>query len=170
MIRIVTPSDRKLVKYFALVLVLATAALGGLFGQTGTAFATSGIKAGVLTCHSLPDTRANRVLDTLVRLRCVFDTPHGQEHYMGKIGIGLGIDWVRRPETEIRFTVLMASTDIATGSHSLAGYYIRRMGSSAGASVLTGGESKRISLEPLDLETGSRLAAGLSHLVLRPSR
>ncbi len=161
--------DRKFVKYFALALVLATAASGGLFGQAKNAFAANGVKAGMLTCHSLPDTRANWLLDTSVRLRCVFDTPQGQQHYMGKTGIGPDPAW--RPETELRFTVLMVSTDIAIGSHSLAGYYQRRIGSSAGAPVLIGGGSKRISLEPAAVETGSGVgvAAGLSYLFLNPS-
>ena len=171
MTRTFARANGKFVKYFALALVLATAASGGLFGQAGTAFAASGVKAGLLTCLILPDTRANRVLASPVRLRCVFDTPHGHEHYMGKIGIGLAADLARRPETEFRFTVLMVSGDRAIGSHPLAGHFFHRVGSSAGVLVLAGVDSKRISLEPLAVESGSGVgvAARLLYLVLNPS-
>ena len=176
MIRIFPPSNRKFVKSLSLVLVLATAALTGQAVQGESLAAESGVNAGLLTCHSLPNTRTNWILYSSVELRCVFDTPRGQEHYAGKTGIGLGVDLAWRPETALRFVVVMASTDVEIGSHALAGHYAggsasASVGMTVGVSALVGGGPKNISLEPLAIETGSGLgaAAGLSYLTLTPS-
>lgn len=170
-------SGRKWARPIALALVLATTTLSGLTDQPKSAAAAGGVKAGLLTCHSRPDTRVNWVAYSSVELNCVFDTAGGQERYTGKTGIRLGMDLAWRPETELRFVVLMASTDVEIGSHSLAGFYgggnvSASVGSSAGASVLIGGGPRNVSLQPLAVETGSGLgvAAGLSYLVLSASR
>ena len=68
MIRIFTPSDRKLVKSLTLSLVLATAALAGQAVQGESLAAESGVNAGLLTCHSLPNTRTNWILYSSVRV------------------------------------------------------------------------------------------------------
>ena len=176
MIRIFPPSDLKFLRSLTLALALATAALTGQAVQGEVLAAESGVNAGLLTCHSLPNTRVNWILYSSVELRCVFDTPRGQEHYAGKTGIGLGVDLSWRPETTLRFVVLMASTDVEIGSHVLAGHYAggsvsASLGTTVGVSVLVGGGPKSISLEPLAIETGSGLgaAAGLSFLTLTPS-
>ena len=176
MIRIFPPSDRKFLRSLTLALALATAAVTGQAVQGEVLAAESGVNAGLLTCHSLPNTRVNWILYSSVELRCVFDTPRGQEHYAGKTGIGLGVDLAWRPESTLRFVVLMASTDVEIGSHALAGHYAggsvsASLGTTVGVSVLVGGGPKSISLEPLAVETGSGLgaAAGLSYLTLTAS-
>ena len=170
------PSDRKSVRSLTLALALATAALTGQAVQGEVRAAGTGANAGLLTCHSLPDTRVNWILYSSVGLRCVFDTPRGQELYAGKTGIGLGVDLSWRPEAALRFVVLMASTDVEIGSHALAGHYAggsasASVGATLGVSVLVGGGPESISLKPLAVETGSGLgvAAGLSYLTLTPS-
>ncbi len=92
MIRIFPPSNRKFAKPLTLALALATASFTGLAVQGEVLAAESGVNAGLLTCHSLPNTRTNWILYSSVELRCVFDTPRGQEHYAGKTGIGFGVD------------------------------------------------------------------------------
>ncbi len=176
MIRIFPPSNRKSVRSLTLALALAAAALTGQAVQGESLAAETGVNAGVLTCHSLPKTRVNWILYSSVELRCVFDTPRGQEHYAGKTGIGLGVDLAWRPESVLRFVVLMASTDVEIGSHALAGQYAggsvsASVGTTVGVSVLVGGGPENISLEPLAVETGSGLgaAAGLSYLTLTSS-
>ena len=176
MIRIFPPSDRKFLRNLTLALALATAALTSQAVQGEVLASESGVNAGLLTCRSLPNTRVNWILYSSVELRCVFDTPRGQEHYAGKTGIGLGVDLAWRPETALRFVVLMASTDVEIGSHALAGHYAggsvsASLGTTVGVSVLVGGGPKSISLEPLAVETGSGLgaAAGLTYLALTPS-
>ena len=175
MIRIFPPSDRKFVRSLTLALALATAALTGQAVQGQVLAAEAGGNAGLLTCHSLPNTRSNWILHSSVELRCVFDTPRGQEHYAVKTGIGLGVDLSWRPEAALRFVVLMASTDVEIGSHALAGHYAggsvsASVGTTIGASVLVGGGPENVSLEPVAIETGSGLgaAAGLSYLTLTP--
>ncbi len=176
MIRIFPPSNRKFLRSLTLSLALATAALTGQAVQGESLAAESGVNAGLLTCHSLPNTRTNWILYSSVELRCVFDTPRGQEHYAGKTGIGLGVDLAWRPESVLRFVVLMASTDVEIGSHALAGHYAggsvsASVGATVGISALVGGGPESISLEPLAIETGSGLgaAAGLSYLTLTSS-
>ena len=176
MIRIFPPSDRKFLRSLTLALALATAAVTGQAVQGEVLAAESGVNAGLLTCHSLPNTRVNWILYSSVELRCVFDTPRGQEHYAGKTGIGLGVDLAWRPESTLRFVVLMASTDVEIGSHALAGHYAggsvsASVGATVGISALVGGGPESISLKPLAIETGSGLgaAAGLSYLTLTAS-
>ncbi len=176
MIRIFPPGDRKFVRSLTLALALATAALTGQAVQAEALAAETGVNAGLLTCRSLPNTRTNWILHSSVALRCVFDTPRGQEHYTGKTGIGIGVDLAWRPESELRFVVLMASTDVDIGSHALAGHYAggsvsASVGATVGASVLVGGGPENVSLEPVAIETGSGLgaAAGLSYLTLTAS-
>lgn len=161
--------------------VLALAAIAtvamGIVAHPPAARAATGAKAGLLTCHSRPDSHVNWIVYSSVEMDCVFDTPGGQERYAGVSGVGLGVDLSWRPQTALRFVVLMAGSDVALGAHSLAGYYggakaAASIGVTAGASVLIGGGKKSISLEPLAVETGSGLgaAAGLSYLVLRPEQ
>ncbi len=176
MIRIFPPSNRKFLRSLTLALALATAALTGQAVQGESLAAETGVNAGVLTCHSLPNTRVNWILDSSVELRCVFDTPRGQEHYAGKTGIGLGVDLSWRPESVLRFVVLMASTDVEIGSHALAGHYAggsvsASVGATVGISALVGGGPEHVSLEPVAFETvsGVGAAAGLSYLTLTAS-
>ncbi len=176
MIRTFPPSNRKFLRSLTLALALATAALTGQAVQAEALAAETGVNAGLLTCHSLPNTRTNWILYSSVELRCVFDTPRGQDHFAGKTGIGLGVDLAWRPESVLRFVVLMASTDVEIGSHALAGHYAggsvsASVGATVGISALVGGGPENISLEPLAIETGSGLgaAAGLSYLTLTAS-
>ncbi len=57
MIRIFPPSNRKSVRSLTLALALAAAALTGQAVQGESLAAETGVNAGVLTCHSLPNTR-----------------------------------------------------------------------------------------------------------------
>ncbi len=108
-------------------------------------------------------------------MKCVFNTPSGQEHYKGTTGIGLGADLRWGQQSEIAFAVLMASSDVSMGSNSLAGRYVGGKASVAvgvgiGAAALIGAGTKNVSLVPLALETGTGLgaAAGLGYLILEP--
>lgn len=148
--------------------------IGRLFLSTDVA-AKPGAEAGVLTCHSLPNTKVNLLLYSSVDVRCVFKTSQGEENYRGKTGIGPGVDFAWRPELEMIFAVLMTSSDVAIGSHALAGSYgganaSPSLGASSGASVLVGGGAKNISLQPVAIEagTGVGVTAGLKYLVLEP--
>ncbi len=157
-------------------LAMAAAAVAGMLLHAGTAAATAGVNAGILTCRVAPDSGVNWIVYSSADVDCVFNTPRGQERYAGRTGIGLGVNLTWNLETEIRFVVLMASSDVEIGAHALAGYYgggraMVSPGVSAGVAILVGGGAKSVSLQPVGVETGAGFgaAAGLSYLVLEPA-
>lgn len=103
------------------------AALTGTFLPSETAAEEPGIKAGVFTCHGLPNTGLNLPPCSSIDMRQVFitsrreeNTSRGEENDRGRRGVGFGIDPAWRPESHMNFVVLMASTDVAVGAHPLA--------------------------------------------------
>ncbi len=164
---------RHLIRRVAIVVsitaVLVSSALAG------SASAALGLNVGVLTCQHVPGTRLNFIIHSSVRVKCVFDTPSGQERYKGTTGIGLGVDLTWSRHSQIAFTVLLASTDVGIGSYSLAGRYVGAKGSVAvgagvGTAALIGAGAKNVSLQPMAFEavTGFGAAAGVGYLILEP--
>ncbi len=165
----------KLAKSLTLPSFLLIVALAGTMLNGQPAAARGGVEVGMLSCRSLPYRSVNWLVYSSTTVHCVFSTAAGKEYYQGRTGIGLGVDLSWRPQREIHFVVLAASTDVEVGQHALTGYYgggnvSVSVGASAGVSVLVGGGDKNISLQPLAIETGTGVgaAAGLTYLALEP--
>ncbi|MGO4439777.1 DUF992 domain-containing protein [Rhizobium sp. RAF56] len=116
------------------------------------------------------------VLGSSKAVDCQFARQTGKiEHYQGSIG-KLGLDIGVTQKSYMRWLVYNLNATKA-GEGALAGNYV---GVSAGASVvvglganaLVGGTSRNFGLQPISAETtkGLNVAAGVSHLVLRPAR
>ena len=151
--------------------LMSTALISSPMGTARSA--AGGVRVGVLTCDSVPGTRINLIVHSKVKVRCIFRTPQGSEHYTGETGIGLGLDFNWERQEEIIFAVLMASSDVSIGSHALAGeYWGGKVSATAGLGVgvasLVGGSGKGVALEPFAVEgsSGLGIAAGVSYLTL----
>lgn len=131
------------------------------------------VKAGLLTCQSLPDTRSNLIVHSTVEVQCTFARAGGgEEHYQGETGVQLGVDLKWEPSQTLRYAVFSAGKPT---EHALAGKYFggkasASAGVGAGANVLIGGGSNGITLNPIALETstGVGVSAGMAYLYLEP--
>ncbi len=162
-----------LTRHTAIMALAATVLVSPPLVERG--HAESGINVGVLTCDQVSGTRVNLIIHSSAQVTCVFDTPWGREHYKGTTGIGLGADLTFGKTSRMTFAVLMATSDVSIGSHSLAGSYVGGKASAAagvgvGVAALIGGGAKNVSLQPVAVEMGTGLGAsvGLTYLTLEP--
>lgn len=158
------------------------AVMGALVWPASQAFAaqetsSSGMKVGVLTCKTVPNSGVNLLIHSTVDVKCEFKSSAGgsPEHYKGETGIGFGIDVDVNRQKTIGYTVL--SADFKPGTYQLAGKYggvegSATVGAGLGASVLVGGNDRSISLQPITLSTstGFGVSGGFSYLYLEPDK
>ncbi len=135
----------------------------------------SGVKVGMLTCKSIPNTGINLIIHSTVDIKCKFIGTNGEnEYYKGETGIGLGIDLKWERDIKVTFTVVAAQ--FRAGTHQLAGKYTGASagvtaGAGGGAHVLVGGNMDSVSLRPAVEESkGYALAAGLGYMSLEPGK
>jgi hypothetical protein len=110
-----------------------------------------------------------------VEVEAVFTGEGGKtEHYMGEMGIGLGVDLSYKPDEVLGYLVFSASSDYKTGSYALQGKYYGAdaavaVGAGPSVKVLVGGFEKSFTLQPLALggSTGIGASAGLGYLYLQ---
>lgn len=146
-------------------------AVAGLALATPAQAATSGAKAGILTCNV--DSGWGFVFGSTRELKCTYS--HGQgavENYVGHIH-KFGVDIGYQAGGVIVWAVLAPTTDIGKGA--LAGEYGGVSGSAAagvgaGANVLLGGFKNSITLQPVSIEgtSGLNVAAGIAQVTLEP--
>lgn len=154
-------------------LVRGVFGLGLMVAVATSAGAEAPVKAGLLTCKSLPDTRSNLIVHSTVEVQCTFARAGGgEEHYQGETGVQLGVDLKWEPSQTLRYAVFSAGKP---SEHALAGKYFggkasAAAGVGAGANVLIGGGSNGITLNPIALETstGVGVSAGMAYLYLEP--
>ena len=147
--------------------------LGLVGAMAASAWAEAPVKAGLLTCKSLPETRSNLIVHSTVEVECTFARAGGgEEHYQGETGVQLGVDLKWEPSQTLRYAVFSAGKP---SEHALAGKYFggkasAAAGVGAGANVLIGGGSNGITLNPVALETstGVGVSAGMGYLYLEP--
>lgn len=159
---------------FAIALSVATTLVSLTSHEARSA--QGGVQVGVLSCSSVPGSRVDLIIHSAVRVNCVFKTPLGVERYRGNTGIGIGVDLTWSRQEEFIFAVLMATSDVRTGAHALAGRYVgvkasATIGVGVGAAALLGGGDKNVTLQPIGVEGSSGLgvAAGVAYLVLTPA-
>jgi hypothetical protein len=134
-----------------------------------------GIKIGTLTIKTVPGTRHNLIVTSSADLKATFTDANGKkEHYIGEMGIKLGVDLSFKTDEVFGYAVFSASTDYKTGSYDLQGKYFGADASAAygvgpSVKVLVGGSDKSFSLQPLALggSKGVGAAAGLGYLYLQ---
>lgn len=136
-----------------------------------SAFAQSGIKAGVLQCGG--GASVGYVIGSQAALDCVFrpSSGKGSEKYSATVSrVGLDVGWTNAQAVE--WLVFAPSKSLAKGG--LAGRYggvsaNAAVGVGGGANVLAGGSNNTITLQPVSVQgqTGLNLAAGVSGMELR---
>ena len=146
---------------------IIAASLAALALAASPAFAKSGVKIGILTCHV--EGGVGYIIGSSKAVDCVFKGNGKVEHYsgrMGKLGVDIGIT-----NDTVRAWAVFAPGKVTHGA--LKGSYT---GASAeatvitglGANVLIGGFRKTINLQPVSIQaqTGLNVAAGIASLHL----
>jgi hypothetical protein len=134
-----------------------------------------GVKIGTLTVKRIPGTGHNLIINSSVDVDAVFTDDAGNtEHYIGEMGIGLGIDFSYKKAEEFGYVVFSPSSAYKTGSYALQGKYF---GADASATVIggvavkvmVGGFDKSFTLQPLALgvNKGVGASAGVGYLFLQ---
>lgn len=149
----------------------AVAILGGFWPD----HAFADVELGILSCRSVPHTRANRVIRSTVDIKCKLEYAGGAvEYYKGETGIALGLDLSFTEDEKFAFTVIAASA-ITPGKHPVAGKYLGgkasvSAGPGIGAAALVGGSNDSFGLNPLALESnrGVGIAGGIGFLFIVP--
>ena len=134
-----------------------------------------GVKIGTLKIKAIPGTGRNLIINSSVDVDAVFtDSAGKKEHYMGEMGIGLGIDFSYKKSEELGYVVFSPSVEYRTGSYALQGKYFGADASATivggiSAKVMVGGFEKSFVLQPLALgvNTGVGVSAGLGYLFLQ---
>jgi len=142
--------------------------------QLQAAESPAGLKIGILTCITQPNTGMNLIIHSTAEIKCTLNASNGKhyEKYVGETGVGFGIDMRSNRETHLVYTVF--SADFKKGSYKLAGRYIGggasvTAGAGIGAQVLVGGNDDTVSLQPvLEGSTGLGISAGITYLYLQP--
>lgn len=156
-----------------------TAIIGLLFAVmfiSSTLYAgDAGVKHGTLVIKSIPGTSHNLIIKSSVDVAAVFtDTAGNKEHYVGEMGIKLGVDLSIKKSEEFHYLVFSPSSDYKTGSYALQGKYFGQsasvaVGAGPSVKILLGGFDKSFSLQPLALggNMGYGATAGLGYLYLQ---
>lgn len=147
---------------------IITASLITLAVLASPAFAKSGVKVGVLTCHV--EGGVGYIIGSSKAADCVYKSVNGNvENYTGRIG-KLGVDIGFTADTVIGWAVF-APGKVKDGA--LAGSYNgvtaeATVVAGLGANVLIGGFRKTINLQPVSIQaqTGLNVAAGIGSLHL----
>jgi hypothetical protein len=162
-------------RFIGLALIVGLAiSLIGIPAPQATA-GEKGVKVGTLVIEPIAGTRRNLLIRSTVDVKAVFTDEDGKkEHYVGEMGIGLGIDLSLKTEEKIGYIVFSASSDYKTGSYAMQGKYFgakadATVGVGVGAVVLVGGFDKSFTLQPaaLSYQKGFGAAAGASYLYLQ---
>lgn len=136
---------------------------------------TRGVKVGVLTCRSVPDTSMSLLVHSVTDVECVIEHSGIEDRYKGEAGVALGVDVHWNRDETLRYTVL--STHGATEPKGfLAGRFTgakvgASLGVGGGLQILVGGGEEHLTLQPLALETTTGLSVhgGLGYLYLEPA-
>jgi len=166
-------SDMKTNNVF--VILLSLVALFSLSFQAQAGETPRGVKVGVLTCVTLPNTGVSLIIHSTTNVKCSFSATGGGgiEHCIGETGVGLGIDISFDRETHLVYTVFAVENK---GSYKLAGKYVGggasvTAGAGIGAQILFGGGPDSISLQPvLEGSKGLGVSAGITYLFLQPDK
>jgi hypothetical protein len=135
------------------------------------------VRVGVLTCDTVPGSRLNLLVRSTADVSCKFeDTKGDSERYRGESGIALGLDLSFKTEESFAFVVLSTS-DLSAGSHSLAGKYAgakarASAGVGLGAAALVGGANDQFGLNPIAVGSseGVGVAAGVGFLYIEADK
>ena len=102
------------------VILISLVALFSLSFQAQAGETPRGVKVGVLTCVTLPNTGVSLIIHSTTNVKCSFSATGGGgiEHYIGETGVGLGIEDRKDREAQRFYTVL--SVEIKEGKR-LAG-------------------------------------------------
>lgn len=137
---------------------------------------SSGVRAGELTCTTVPNSGHSLLIHSTSDVKCIFQSvANTAERYKGETGVGLGVDLRFDRETTITYAVLSAHSK--AGSYTLAGKY-SGVGASAtaavgvGVDVLVGGGDGSITLQPLGISSssGAGATAGVTYLYLEADK
>jgi hypothetical protein len=134
-----------------------------------------GVKVGTLTIKAIPGTGHNLIISSSVDVEAVFTDSAGKtEHYIGEMGVKLGVDFTYKTEEELGYLVFSPSADYRTGSYALQGKYFgttasATVGVGVSARLLLGGFDKSFTLQPLALGVNEGVGAslGLGYLYLQ---
>ncbi len=158
-------------------LVLATALAVHALPATAEIEREGIARIGILHCKQIPGRGFNIIIHSQSVFDCVLIAPEGRERYVGKAGIGFGLDleWTR--DKTISYSILAFKGTAVIGDYALTGTYVggeasAAVGVGAGAQVLVGGGKDNISLQPLAVEsfTGLGATAGIGYLSLQPAK
>jgi hypothetical protein len=146
-----------------------------LLGASALHAREEGIKIGSLVIKAVPGTRENLLIRSSVEVQATFTDEAGKkEHYIGEMGIKMGIDLSFKSDETLGYAVFSVASDYKTGSHALQGKYFGQKASAAvgaGPSVqlLIGGLEKSFTLQPIAIGTteGYGASGGLGYLYLQ---
>ncbi len=137
---------------------------------------TRGIRVGILTCRTVPDTSVSIFIHSVVDVDCEIRHSGIEDRYVGQAGVALGLDLRWRRNETIRWTVLTAARALDRPQGFLAGRFVGpkvslTLGVGAGMDILFGGGEKQIALQPIAVQTstGAGVAGGLGYLYLEPA-
>ena len=158
------------------VLVITLMALISLSFQGQASETSAGLKIGVLTCITQPNTGISLIIHSTTDVKCTLNATGGGEleKYVGETGVGFGIDMRFDRETHLVYTVFAA--EFEKGSYKLAGKYVGggasvTAGAGIGAQVLVGGNDNSVSLQPvIEGSTGLGISAGITYLFLQADK
>ena len=135
----------------------------------------AGVKVGTLVITAVPGSGRNLIVRSSVDVEATFKDEAGKtEHYIGEMGIKLGLDLSFKTSEKLGYVVFSPSSDYRTGSYALQGKYFgtkasAAFGAGASAQLLIGGFDKSFTLQPLAVgyTTGGGVSAGLGYLYLQ---
>lgn len=151
--------------FFSLLLIISTQASAG----------DEGVKIGTLTIKAIPGSGKNLLIQSSVKVKAVFkDQAGNEEHYIGEMGIKLGVDFSYKTEEKLGYLVFSPSMDYKTGSYALQGKYFgteasATVGAGVSAQMLLGGFEDSFTLQPLAIGVNEGVGAslGLGYLYLQ---
>lgn len=137
----------------------------------------AGEKIGTLKIKVIPGSGHNLIIRSSADVDAVFTDASGKtEHYIGEMGIGLGIDLSIKKSEELSYVVLSPLADYKIGSYALQGKYFGdyasatvSKGVSAKELIGVGGLEEGVILQPVSMgtNTGVGAAGGLGYLFLQ---
>ena len=135
----------------------------------------AGVKVGTLKITVIPGSGHNLIIRSSSDIEAVFTDSAGKtEHYIGEMGVKLGVDLTYKTEEQVGYLVFSPAADYKTGSYALEGKYFgtaasASVGAGVSARMLLGGFDKSFTLQPLALgvNKGAGASLGLGYLYLQ---
>ena len=145
------------------------------FASSAVFAGDAGVKIGTLVVTAIPHSGHNLIIKSSSDVRAVFtDASGNKEHYIGEMGVKLGLDISHKTGEKLEYIVFSASSNYKTGGYALQGKYFGQNVSAelvvgGGVQVLLGGFNKSLTLQPLALKgtKGYGVTAGLGYLYLQ---